>query len=136
MFLKIRELSKTDTASFTADDKGFLTPTPWGRAQGWKSLFNGTDLTGWAGAVDNYEVADGAIRCKPGKGGVLHAKDEYSDFVVGLEFKVPPGGNNGLAIRYPGFASTISGPRWPVSELNARPPRPADVIRATVTPGI
>ena len=70
------------------------------------ALFNGTDLTGWAGAVDNYEVADGAIRCKPGKGGVLHTKDEYSDFVVGLEFKVPPGGNNGLAIRYPGQGDT------------------------------
>lgn len=70
------------------------------------ALFNGTDLSGWAGAVDNYEVAEGAIRCKPGKGGVLHTKDEYSDFVVTLEFKVPAGGNNGLAIRYPGEGDT------------------------------
>ncbi len=74
--------------------------------EGFKSLFNGTDLTGWAGAADNYEVVDGAIRCKAGKGGVLHTKDEYSDFVVRLEFKVPPGGNNGLAIRYPGQGDT------------------------------
>lgn len=70
------------------------------------SIFNGTDLTGWAGSVDNYEVVDGAIRCKPGKGGVLHTKDEYSDFFVALEFKVPPAGNNGLAIRYPGQGDT------------------------------
>ena len=73
---------------------------------GFEPLFNGTDLTGWAGAVDNYEVVDGVIRCKAGKGGVLHTKDEYSDFVVRLEFMVPPGGNNGLAIRYPGSGDT------------------------------
>ena len=77
-----------------------------GTKDGFVDLFNGTDLTGWAGAVDNYEVADGAIRCKPGKGGVLHTKDEYSDFVVGLQFKLPPAGNNGLAIRYPGQGDT------------------------------
>jgi hypothetical protein len=33
---------------------------------------------------------------------VLHTADEYGDFVARVEFKVPPGGNNGLAIRYPG----------------------------------
>ena len=74
--------------------------------EGFVSLFNGTDLTGWANAVDNYEVEDGAIRCKPGKGGVLHTKDEYTDFVVRLEIKIPAGGNNGLAIRYPGQGDT------------------------------
>jgi len=73
---------------------------------GFTTLFNGQDLSGWAGSADNYEVADGAIRCKPGKGGVLHTKDEYSDFKVSLEFKVPAGGNNGLAIRYPGQGDT------------------------------
>lgn len=69
---------------------------------GFVPLFNGNDLTGWKGAIDNYEVVDGAIRCKSGKGGVLHTEDAYDDFVVRLEFKLPAGGNNGLAIRYPG----------------------------------
>jgi hypothetical protein len=69
---------------------------------GFSSLFDGSSLAGWAGAVDNYEVVDGAIRCKQGKGGVLHTEKEYSDFAVRLEFKLPPAGNNGLAIRYPG----------------------------------
>ncbi|MCB1232818.1 MAG: DUF1080 domain-containing protein [Verrucomicrobiae bacterium] len=73
---------------------------------GFVSLFNGKDLSGWAGAVENYEVVDGAIRCKEGQGGVLHTADEYGDFVARLEFKVPPGGNNGLAIRYPGEGDT------------------------------
>ena len=73
---------------------------------GSKSVFNGKDFEGWAGTVDNYEVVDGAIQCKKGKGGTIHTKEEYGDFVVRLEFKVPPGGNNGLAIRYPGKGDT------------------------------
>jgi Domain of Unknown Function (DUF1080) len=71
-------------------------------AQGFRSVFNGKDLAGWAGAVDDHEVREGAIVCKPGKGGNLYTQEEYDNFVVRLEFKAPPGGNNGLAIRYPG----------------------------------
>ena len=71
-----------------------------------KSVFNGKDFEGWAGPVDNYQVVDGAIVCKPGKGGTIHTKEEFGDFVVRLEFKVPAGGNNGLAIRYPGQGDT------------------------------
>ncbi len=67
-----------------------------------ETVFNGKDLDGWDGAVASYEVKDGSIVCKPHKGGILYTKPEYSDFVARLEFKLPPGGNNGLAIRYPG----------------------------------
>ncbi|MFO0903998.1 MAG: DUF1080 domain-containing protein [Pirellulales bacterium] len=73
---------------------------------GFKPLFDGKTLEGWAGAVNNYEVIDGSIRCKKGTGGVLHTKDEYADFVARVEFRLPPGGNNGLAIRYPGQGDT------------------------------
>jgi hypothetical protein len=73
---------------------------------GFKSLFNGKDLEGWTGPLANYEVVDGTIQCKPGKGGTIHTKDKYKDFVVRLEFKLPAGGNNGLAIRYPGSGDT------------------------------
>ncbi len=78
-------------------------------AQGFKSVFNGKNLDGWQGAVENYEVANGAIRCKPGHGGVLFTKDQYADHVIRLEFKLPPGGNNGLAIRYPGKGDAAYG---------------------------
>jgi hypothetical protein len=74
--------------------------------EGFKDLFDGKTLAGWTGATDNYEVVDGAIQCKEGRGGVLHTEDQYQDFVVRLEFLVPPGGNNGLAIRYPGQGDT------------------------------
>jgi hypothetical protein len=69
---------------------------------GFKSIFNGRDLTGFKGAVDNYQVVDGTLMCKPDKGGVLFTEEQFADFVARLEFKVPPGGNNGLVIRYPG----------------------------------
>lgn len=73
---------------------------------GFQSVFNGKDFTGWAGPVDNYEIKDGAVTCKPKKGGTIYTKEEYTDFVARLEFKLPPGGNNGLAIRYPGTGDT------------------------------
>lgn len=73
---------------------------------GFQPIFNGRDLTGWAGPVDNYEIQNGTVVCKPHKGGTIYTKEEYSDFVARLEFKLPPGGNNGLAIRYPGQGDT------------------------------
>src|SRR5262249_45069760 len=70
--------------------------------RGFTDVFNGKDLTGWAGPTDNYEVKDKAIVCKPGKGGNIYTKEEYEDFVARVEYRLPPAGNNGLAIRYPG----------------------------------
>jgi hypothetical protein len=71
-------------------------------AQGFKAVFNGKDFTGWDGPVDQYEVKGGAIVCRPKKGGNIYTKEEFTDFVVRVEYKLPPGGNNGLGIRYPG----------------------------------
>ncbi len=84
----IRELSPEQACEALATD-----------VPGFEPVFNGKDLTGWQGAVDNYEVVDGAIGCKKGKGGMLLTEREYGDFIARLEFKLPPGGNNGLAIR-------------------------------------
>ena len=69
---------------------------------GFKPVFNGQDLDGWEGPVNNYQVKDSAIVCKPGSGGTIYYHQPWSDFIVRFEFKLPPGGNNGLAIRYPG----------------------------------
>ena len=56
--------------------------------------------------MDNYVVNDGTIQCKKGSGGTIYYDKELSDFSVRFEYKVPPGGNNGLAIRYPGSGDT------------------------------
>ncbi|APZ93768.1 3-keto-disaccharide hydrolase [Fuerstiella marisgermanici] len=71
-------------------------------ADQFKPVFNGKDFSGWTGATENYEVADGAIRCKQGKGGNLLTEKQYDNFIARLEFQVPPGGNNGLVLRYSG----------------------------------
>jgi len=74
--------------------------------KGFEKVFNGHDFTGWAGPIDQYEVKDGAIVCKPKKGGTIFTKEEFADFVARVEFNLPPAGNNGLAIRYPGEGDT------------------------------
>ena len=84
-----------------------------GDEEGYTTLFNGKDLEGWQGAVDNHEVKDGAIVLKKGKGGTLFTKEEYSDFSFRFEFKLPPGGNNGVAVRYPGKGD----PAWVAFEI-------------------
>lgn len=71
-------------------------------AEGFAPVWNGKDLSEWAGALENYEVAEGSIQCRKGKSGTLYHPQELGDFVARLEFRLPPGGNNGLVIRYPG----------------------------------
>lgn len=90
--LFVRELAPEEANRHLMDHEG----------QAFQTLFNGENLDGWQGSVDNYEVVDGAIRCKKGKGGMLLTKDEYANFIARIEFRLPPHGNNGLAIRSPG----------------------------------
>jgi hypothetical protein len=73
---------------------------------GYESIFNGTDFTGWSGPTENYSIADGSISCKEGKGGTIHTTAIYQDFTVSLDILIPPGSNNGLALRYPGKGDT------------------------------
>ena len=65
----------------------------------WTALFDGKSLAGWKG--EGYAVEDGAIVCTP-KGSFLHTEKEYADFVLDFEFKLQPGSNNGIGLRYPG----------------------------------
>lgn len=64
-----------------------------------RSLFNGKDLSGWTG--DGYTVEDGTIVCTP-EGKILMTEQTFSNYTLDFEFKLPPGGNNGLGIHYPG----------------------------------
>ena len=61
------------------------------------SLFNGKDLAGWKNA--NYIVEDGVLVCK---GGNLVTEKQYTNYIFEFDFLLPPGGNNGLGIHYPG----------------------------------
>ena len=84
-------------ATFTADlsaseEKGFV------------SLFNGKNLDGWTlvgGKGPGYVVKDGVLVCPADGGGNLLTDGEYADFVFRFEFRLSPGGNNGVGIRTP-----------------------------------
>ena len=64
-----------------------------------RSLFDGKTLEGWIG--EGYVVENGAIVCTP-EGKNLTSKQTFSNYILEFEFKLPPGGNNGLGIHYPG----------------------------------
>jgi hypothetical protein len=70
-------------------------------ADGFVEHINGKDLSNWQGAVENYEVVDGAVVCKQGKGGDLLTKEEFENGIIRVEFKLPKAGNNGIALRTP-----------------------------------
>jgi hypothetical protein len=65
---------------------------------GFVSLFNGKDLSGWIGDTNGYKIENGELVCH---GRNLYTDKEYSDFIMRFEFKLPPGANNGLGIRTP-----------------------------------
>ncbi len=69
--------------------------------EGFVPLFNGKNLDGWWGNVKGYFVENGVLVCDPKRGGNIFTKKQYKDFILRLEYKVPPGGNNGIAIRAP-----------------------------------
>lgn len=73
--------------------------------EGFVTIFNGKDLTGWYGST-SYGVdpkEPGVLQCFPGQGsgGNLLTEKEYENFVLRFEFMMPENGNNGLGIRTP-----------------------------------
>lgn len=73
---------------------------------GFTSLFNGTDLRGWVlvhktKTGKGYIVRDGMLVCPRDGGGNLLTVREFSNFIFRFEFRIEPGGNNGVAIRAP-----------------------------------
>ena len=91
--------------------------------EGFVSLFNGKDLTGWVGATSTYGVETIKVKmrgtnqekefkvlaCQPekakradgkeGSGGNLCTAKQYENFILRFEFCMPENGNNGLGIR-------------------------------------
>ncbi len=73
------------------------------KKEGFKVLFDGTNLHEWVGNKTAYVVEDGNLAVYPKRGGNgnLYTKDEFSDFIYRFEFKLTPGANNGIGIRTP-----------------------------------
>ncbi|NIJ53545.1 DUF1080 domain-containing protein [Dyadobacter arcticus] len=73
------------------------------KKEGFKILFDGTNMFEWVGNKTDYFIENGELVVDPKKGGQgnLYTKDEYSDFDFRFEFQLTPGANNGLGIRAP-----------------------------------
>ena len=79
--------------------------------QGFTTLFNGKDLTGWVygqreDGTENrngkgYQVENGVLFTTKEDGGNLFTKKDYADFVLRFEFKLTENANNGIGIRAP-----------------------------------
>ncbi|MBI5383685.1 MAG: DUF1080 domain-containing protein [Verrucomicrobia bacterium] len=94
-----RIFSLTAAVAFAA-----LCPSTLAAEDGFVSLFNGTDLTGWklaSGKPPGYGVKDGVMFCTRGGGGKLVTEKEFADFIFRFEFKLEEGANNGVGIRAP-----------------------------------
>jgi len=68
-------------------------------AEGFVSVFNGQDLSGWIGATQSYAVEKGILYSKPDKAGNLMLAKQYADFILRFDFLLTPNGNNGVALR-------------------------------------
>jgi len=74
--------------------------------EGFGPIFDGETFDGWLGPIEGYEIADGALVCRKDFGGTIFNEQVFTDFEVKFEVLLPPAGNNGLAIRYPGSGDT------------------------------
>jgi Domain of Unknown Function (DUF1080) len=78
--------------------------TPVLHGNDWKPLFNGKDLTGWQavdGTTASWKTEAGMLYCSGGGGGWLSTSDQFANFELELQFRIPPGGNSGVFLRAP-----------------------------------
>src|SRR5262245_24273690 len=67
--------------------------------QGFVSIFDGKTVNGWKGATKGYVPEDGLLVCQKKGGGDLFTEKEFGDFIFRFDFKLEPGGNNGVSVR-------------------------------------
>ncbi|MFO0969582.1 MAG: DUF1080 domain-containing protein [Gemmataceae bacterium] len=88
---------------------------PEEKKEGFVSLFNGKDLSGWTylGKGDGtFSVKEGAIHYKGGNGWLCYTEKEFPDFELRIEFKlIKKGGDGGIFFRASKDAK--GGANWP-----------------------
>lgn len=74
---------------------------------GFVSLFDGKSLDGWeivrpkSLGDPGWVVKDGALQCRPQRSSWLRTLRTYDNFILRLEYQIPPRGNSGIFVRAP-----------------------------------
>lgn len=66
--------------------------------QGFIPIFDGKSLDGWKD-TKGYVAENGLFVCEKKGGGNPFTVKEYGDFIFRFDFKLEPGGNNGVSVR-------------------------------------
>src|SRR3954447_1262163 len=72
--LFIRDIKPAEANRLLQHPPGETSTSKASAEKDFESVFNGKDFTGWAGPIENYQVKDGAILCRPGKGGTIYTR--------------------------------------------------------------
>lgn len=89
----VKELAKQEPFKLSAEEE----------KEGFKVLFDGTNMHEWTGNTKDYTLDNGTISLIPSEsyGGNLYTKNEYGNFIYRFDFQLTPGANNGVGIRTP-----------------------------------
>jgi hypothetical protein len=97
------------------------------RTAGWRLLFDGTSLAGWhvyhkTGTPANWRAVDGVLQ-RGGSGGDLVTDEQFANFELALDWKVPLRGNSGVIYRVndSGEATYMTGPEMQVLDDERHP---------------
>lgn len=80
---------------------GIILPVIAQSPQGFSTMFNGKDLSGWVmpGEVPGFKVEDGIMVAVPSKGSDIFSEKEYGNFIFRFEYLLSEVGNSGVLIR-------------------------------------
>lgn len=111
--------------SFAApDDSKLNTLTDKEKAEGWKLLFDGKSLAGWSNfkktdVRPGWVVKDGSLVCAdPHDAGDIVTSEEFSAFVLELDYNISEGGNSGIIfhVTNEGGAVWATGPEFQLED--------------------
>lgn len=112
--MRVRRLGPEPAGTKTS---GLTQPVPNLITSGSRELFDGSDLSHWqpmmclgqdhnthrpSTAAGDWIIEDGMMVCNTDRSGWLRSVDQFRDFVLRLEYRLPSRGNSDVYIRCPG----------------------------------
>ena len=98
------------------------------KSAGWQLLFDGTSLTGWrpynkpGTPVTGWEVSGGTLHSLPRvKGDAIITVKKFNDYEFAWDWKVAPGGNNGVKYFVTEARTKSPGPEYQMIDDSGHP---------------